>query len=35
MCHSRAVEEAVHRRETEALHDDMRSFAASMGHPMP
>jgi hypothetical protein len=35
MCHSRAVEEVVRRRETQVLHDDMRSFAASMGHPMP
>jgi hypothetical protein len=35
MCHSHAIEEAVHRRETQALHDDMRGFMASMGHHMP
>jgi hypothetical protein len=35
MCRSYVVDEAVHWHETQALHDDMRSFAASMGHPMP
>lgn len=34
-CRNCAVDEAMHRRETRALHDDMRSFVASMGHPMP
>jgi hypothetical protein len=34
MCRSRAIEEVVHKRETLALHDDMRGFAAPMGHPM-
>jgi hypothetical protein len=35
MCRSHAADAAVHRRETRELHDDMRQFAASMGHPMP
>jgi hypothetical protein len=35
MCRSHAVDEAMQQRETQELHDDMRSFAASMGHPMP
>jgi hypothetical protein len=35
MCRSYVVDEAVHWHETQALHDDMWSFAASMGHPMP
>lgn len=35
MCRSHAVDEAVHHCETRALHNDMHSFAASMGHPMP
>jgi hypothetical protein len=35
MCRSRAIEEAMHRCQTEALHHDFRGFAASMGHPLP
>jgi hypothetical protein len=35
MCRSRAIEEAMHRCQTEALHDDFRGFVASMGHPLP
>jgi hypothetical protein len=35
MCHSRAIEEAMHMHKTQALHDDMRGFATSMGYPMP
>jgi hypothetical protein len=35
MCSSRAIEEAMHRHKTQALHDDMRGFATSMDYPMP
>jgi hypothetical protein len=35
MCSGHDVDEDVHRCETQALHDDMQSFAASMGHHMP
>jgi hypothetical protein len=35
MCRNRAMEEAMHRRQTKAFHDDFRGFTASMGHPLP
>ncbi|ONM20320.1 hypothetical protein ZEAMMB73_Zm00001d005103 [Zea mays] len=35
MCHSRAIEESVHRRRTEALREDFHHYIASMGHPLP
>jgi hypothetical protein len=35
MCRSRAIKESVHRRRTEALQEDFRRYATSMGHPLP
>jgi hypothetical protein len=35
MCRSHAAADVAHHRETCELHDDMRRFAAFMGHPMP
>jgi hypothetical protein len=35
MCRDRAIEESVHRRRTDALHENFRRYAAATGHPMP
>jgi hypothetical protein len=35
MCRDRAIEESVHRRRTDRLHEDFRRYAAATGHPLP
>jgi hypothetical protein len=35
MCHDRAIEESVHRRQSDRLHEDFRRYAAVTGHPLP
>jgi hypothetical protein len=35
MCCNRAIEESMHRRRTEALHEDFCCYATSTGHPLP
>jgi hypothetical protein len=35
MCRTRVVEESVHRRRTDRLHEDFLRYAAETGHPLP
>jgi hypothetical protein len=35
MCHDWAIEESVHRRRTDVLHEDFRRYATATGHPLP
>jgi hypothetical protein len=35
MCRDRAIEESVHRRRTDRLHEDFHCYAAATCHPLP
>jgi hypothetical protein len=35
MCRDRAIEESVHRRQSDRLHEDFHRYAAATGHPLP
>jgi hypothetical protein len=35
MCRDRAIEESMHWRRSDRLHEDFRHYAAATGHPLP